>query len=340
MSITLTINGTSQTFPADKPLSVQLAYAPDPQKPSPVADLSTAIAAAKPGDTIYVGGSYKFVKSITVKTPGLTILPVSPTHIEFDPQGAKDAALFVLDKTKGFAVTDITVSGPAKSSAASYVVRCENAEDVFIERVKTVATPDGGMGIVFCRGVTRLDVFGCSTEKTTVYSMYCSAPGGQLINQNITVRRCVWGPSESHNMRVYGVKSLLIDECFMDNLKSASGRQCLKLMSGENVTVKRTEFRGSLRAGRDVNDPQSNTLKNVLFESCTINDWARTDPGADVRYKDCEISVDNSGFCFHLFDKTSFDGVKATYTGTGGRFSNSSKHIAAIKNSTFNGKPV
>lgn len=338
MSLTLVINGTVTQLPTDKAWS--LSYAPDAPKPAPMTDLAAAIAAAKPGDRIILDKNIAYnSKAIRVTTPDLTIVG-NGARISFDPQGAKDAALFVLDKTKGFAVTDITVSGPAKSSAASYVVRCENAEYVFIERVKTVATPDGGMGIVFCRGVTRLDVFGCSTEKTTVYSMYCSAPGGELINRNITVRRCVWGPSESHNMRVYGVKNLVIEESMFNNPRSPSGRQCIKVMNGENVSIKRTDFYGTTRFGRDVNDPSSYSLKNCVIEDCNFTDWTRTDPGADVLYRNCKINVNSSGFCFHLFDRTSFDGVTATYTGTGGRFSNSSKHIAAIKDCTFNGKPV
>jgi hypothetical protein len=341
-SVILIIDGKPVDLPGDKAWSLTVSNKPDAVTPAPEQDLAAAIAAAKPGDTVYVGGRYKS-KSITVTTPGLKIKPVAPTHIEFDPQGQKDAALFVLDKAKGFEVEDITVSGPAKSDAASYVVRCEGAEDVLIERVKTVTSPAGGMGIAFVRGVTRLDVIDCETPATTVYSLYASAPSGMLVNKNITVRRCKWGKSDSHNMRVYGVKDLVIEDCSFKNPDSASGRQCIKVMNGENVSIRSTNFDGTTRFGRDVNDPSSYALKNCVIQDCNFTDWTRVDPtgGNAVTYQRCKVHSNGDNFVFHLFDKVVLENIDAKYqTGTGGRFANSSKLIVAHKDVTFNGKPI
>jgi hypothetical protein len=330
----LIIDGKPVDLPQDKPWTLTISNKPDAATPVPVKDLAAAIAAAKPGDTIYVGGNYKS-KSINVTTPGLTILTVSPTHIEFDPQNEKDAALFVL-KAKGFAASDLTVSGPSKSDAATYVARCEGASSVFLGGIKTVASAAGGMGIVFCRGVDGLDVVECETERTTVFSVYAS--GSTNINKKIRLIDCKFGQTESHNTRFYGVENLSILSCEMDNSASTSGRQCLKVHSGKNVSVQDCVFKGSIRLGRDVNDNPAYTLANVSIERCKIYDWCRTDPGATVRFKDCELTVKSSGFVFHLFDATAFSGVKATYPG--GKFANNTQHIVGKVNCTFNGSPI
>ena len=318
---------------------------PTPQPPDgivikPAKDIAVAVASAKPGDTIYLSGTYFGVKSIKVTTPGLTITSIAPTLIQFDPQNEKDAALFVLNGVEGFSLSDITVAGRAKEDAASYVVRCEGAKYVNLFKIKTVYRPTGGPGIVFVRGVDGLNVDWCSTEQTTVYSFYASAPGGALINQNINVRNCKWGPSGSHNMRCYGVKNLIIADCEFSNPKSPSGRQCIKVMNGENVAILRTNFYGTTRFGRDVNDPDTYTLKNCVIQDSGFWDWTRVDPtgGNVVTYSKCAFLVTSDSFAFHLFDKTSLENVVVEYPG--GKLSNNPKNIVSMKNVTFNGVVV
>lgn len=342
MSLTLTINGTATVLPTDKPWS--LTYAPDapPQKPTPspgVTDLAAAIANAKAGETIKLDPNYPYSsKAIRVTTPGLTIVG-NGAKVLFDAEGKKDVGLFTLAGVDGFTLLDLDVIGNAKDNAASYVIRSENAKKVHASRVRTFKNSDGsGSGIAVCNGVNGIELVACSTEFTTVYSFYCGGSQTELNNKNITLKECKWGKTNSHCQRTYGVDGMLIEDTTFDNWKSASGRQGIKVMNGKDVVIRRCVFKSTTRFGADVNDPPDYTLKNVLLEDNEFKDWTRVDRGAEVTYRNCTVTADNSGFCFHLFAPTSFDGIKATYTR--GKLANSSKNIVSMKGVTFNGQAV
>lgn len=341
MSLTLTIDGVTTILPTDKPWSI--AYAPDvtPQKPR-VTDLAAAIAAAKPGATIDLAGDYTS-KAINVTVPGLTIRPQAneTVTIHFNAEGKKDTGLFTLRGINGFNLSDVTVIGNAKTDAASYVVRSEGASNVNLARVRTRKHADGsGSGIAVCNGVNGITLVACSTEFTTVYSFYCGGSQTELNNKNITIRNCSWGKTNSHNMRTYGVLNMLIEDCLFDNRNSKSGRQCIKVMNGENVSIKRTLFDGTTRFGRDVNDPEAYSLKNCVIEGCSFNDWTRVDKtgGNPVTYRECNVHSAGDSFVFHLFDKTILEDVTANYLE--GHLASNSKNIVAMRGVTFNGQAV
>lgn len=306
--------------------------APDPvvtpPKPKSLRDI---IEAAPDGALLLLSGEYAVIGPIQIDKK---LALQGPARIIY--AGGIDTGLFTLTKNvKNFIARDLTVAG----GKANYVIRSDGASNIEGRNLRTVKQGSDGCGIFFGNGVDGVSLFSCETEFTTVYSFYCGGSETSLNNKNILLDHCVWGKTDSHCMRTYGVSKMEIRDCKMYNPKSASGRQCIKVMNGEDITIKRTTFDGTTRFGRDINDPPTYKLKNVLLEEIDFKDWTRTDSD-NVTYDNVSVTADNSGFCFHLFGKTVLKDVRATYVGPNGKLASNTQNIVSKSNVTFNGQPA
>lgn len=199
------------------------------------------------------------------------------------------------------------------------------------------------------------------TERVARYGLFfgwSNGPNTNFVWRNLKLGPCLSiedskiskrkasGPNgggwSEHPGRVYGADTGLIDSCDFENPDNPDGKDGLKIMNGKNVTVQNSTINGSVRTGRDVNDPPSYTLTGTTFHNCSIKDYFRVDPGAKIALFSCSVTSHTSGQVFPMKGGSLYLQDTATaYTPTGkGVFSTNPQAIKVGPNVTFNGKLV
>lgn len=310
-------------------------------------------------NTVYllVTKSSKLTKSQRINQPGVWIIGADQSvTLDADAAHWKQAQFTFGPKATGGGVRNFTIIG----HDGGEFVDVEDTERITLADIIQKRHPvhHGGITPILCRSSKHLLLSNIKTEGVARYGFYL----GGIENIAPTILDSEWGPCvlledrklsgqskdgstlngggpSEHGGRAYNVTDMTMARCKFFNQNNSDGKQAFKLMSGDGARITDCSFFGSTRFGRDINDPPTYTLRNVVISRCVFGDWIRIDPGAKVVIDTATIKAHGSGNAINVMG----DGhlvltgpITAEYPG--GKLSNASNKVdASAAQVKFNG---
>ncbi len=298
---------------------------------------------AKPNTVYVLYGTVVCKKKQTIGVTGVTIRGVDSTAmLDADGAGWKENLYSFTGGASKCGFASLRVCGHDGGELCAP----NGPADFFLIDVHQESHPvhKGGAGLVNGRNLDRFVADSCTSQKQARYAIYLADV------RTATLKKLNFGPCacvdptkmSEHPIRIYGAVGLLMSDCQLSNTPNKDGKQALKLMSGDGATIINCTFTGSTRFGRDVNDPSTNMLKNVVVKSCHFTDWVKIDPGvSDMLIDSSNVTASHSGFVFSVASGSGLKirDTKTAYTDPSGKFS-SGNVDTSLGGNTFQGKPI
>jgi hypothetical protein len=172
-----------------------------------------------------------------------------------------------------------------------------------------------GGGLLVAKNAPYLLVDNCGHSKETDRGFLYTG-GINIPNINVIIRRC-WsaGSKYEHCLRVHNTRGLLVQDCVMDNSKSAQGKQALNLRDGSEFHVLNSKIIGPCvfgpladKAGGLYDEPGAERdrklslrLKGLQVSNCSFDGYAIIEAGLiDFVFQDSWIKANIGGACFQL----------------------------------------